>query len=612
MPTIERVTNTGVRAAPLQLPGGSVAAELGAAPVLDVAGRTIARVADTVSREQQRAEEIVTADAEVRFRGALDSLLLDPREGVLQQQGTKAVAASGTYEERVARALSDVEGSLQSDRQRALFRQRAQTAAQDARRRVDAHVGGEMRRVDEANREALWRAAQEALVAAIARGDDAAVGAIVQREQDDATLFADRSGLPPEAIALARRQAGSDLRMLQIGTLIDRARVDDAQRALAQWSDQLTAADRAKLTAALEEATARTTAQRAEDTLMAAHGASLDDALAAARAQFTGELRDEVVRRVKTRFVERDAAREAAEQGQVDAAFAALEQAGGRLSAIPPTLWADLADVRGARQALESRARQLADGIEPPQNWQRWTDFLNATPHARAKLDPMRDLRPYLDDVHFDRALAIVTEARQLAAGGGMAGGQAVEYSATLTFTDRVRNAAVLGGLVRGDKTPSEWTRSETEAYARLESEASLAVEELERAKGGRDMVSPEERQRAIEMVVARSVLVDKGQPNTGGTTRRAVQLTRDDTGRARVALAEIPADEKVYLYAQLQQLGVTITQDKMERLAALRWTMRGAPPAEVDAAFLAIAADRRGPVPYGARIDRLPGPGDR
>lgn len=617
MAVVPRVTNTSVRRAPLQLPGGSVRAELGAAPVLDVAARTAAAATDLFAREQQRADEIVSNDAEVRFRGALDGLLLDPKDGVLHQRGTHAVQASGRYEERVQRAMSTVEASLQSERQKVLFRARAAQAAGDARRRVDAHVGDEMRRTDAANTEALRIQAQQDVVAAVERGDDVAVRAIVDRQQDEAALFADRSGLPREAIAVARQQVASDLRSLQIGTLIDRQRVDEARLALTEWGDQLSAGDKAKLTAALEEASLRGRAQAAEDLTFYEFSDDMAAALASAREQHANEpeLRDEVVRRLKVRFGEQEAAREQAEQGKVDAAFSALEQAGGRLSAIPATLWADLAGVRGARQALESRARQLVEGTEPTQQWGTWSALLQKTPAEIAKLDPMRDLRPFLDDTHFDRALAIVLEARQVAGGGAQAPGGAgalPEFSATLTFSDRVKNAAVLGGLIRGDKAPSEWTRAETEAYARSEIEASLAIEELERAKGGRDNVSPEERQRAIEMVVARKVLVDKGRPGTGGTERRAVQLTRDDSGLARVPLAEIEDADKVYLYAELTRMDVTVTADKVERLAALRWTMRGATPAEVDAAFRAIAADRRGPVAYGTRTEQMPRPGDR
>jgi hypothetical protein len=575
--------------APSALPPSNAA--LGVAGTLGAA----AQVVGMIERQRMELDEIRANDADLKYRARVDGILLDPKDGLLQQAGTKAIEAFDGYEDRIEQARSEVEAELTSDRQRLLFSRQAERIAVDAGRRAQAHVGQEVRRLDEQTHSALVSQELDTVARLTRAGDAAGVDAAIARQRERVVLFGDRNGLAPDAIAQAKVEAVSHARSLQIATLIDTERVPAARELFAQHADALTAKDRAALEKELEQGGIRERAQKAEDRIMAA---AAGDAAAARRAarEEPSEIRDEVVQRVNARLREADDERQAAEKKLFDEALATVERTGS-VAGIPTSQWTALAEVRGAREALTSRARQVAEGIEPVQKWDRWAAFLKSTPAELAKLDPMRDLRPHLDNSHFDRALAIVTEAKGGGSGGGNAG---VEYSATLSFNQMAENAAQLVGITAED---------DPDTYARFERAAAAAVADLERARGGRDKVAPEERQRAIDLVLMRETEVQKkGLFGVKSSTKRTVTLTRDDAGRARVPYQEID-DQFLLALSRRFGPGHTMTRDKVERLAALEWTMQGATPAEI---LLEIEKITKDAAPRRSPASRLPGPADR
>lgn len=619
MPVVPRLTNTQVRTAPL--PGVAVQPET-FAPLAGAVGEVaqgLGQLAQIQQRERARVDEVRVNESEVALRKAETDLLYNPKKGALFQTGTNAQTQPDRVSQDFRRAASEIEAGLATDEQKIAFRAVAARREAEIVGQVTRHAGQEFKKVDAQTFDALTTAEMNA-VADLARApeNDIAIRAAVDRQMDRVSLYGDRNGWSPEAIAQARLEAASSLRAAQVATILDSTRPDrvkEAKLVMTEWSDQFTPAARAKIEDVMKVADRTQQAQTWADRLFKENIENPDDAFSAARESLSDrpELRDEVERRLTSDFARKDALEARAEKQTLDRAAELLTQAGGRMSAIPATMMAEIEGIRGGVLALRTMSRQLAEGIEPTQNWSKWSEFTEMSPADIAKLNPMRDLRPYMDDTHYERALGVVRGVQQN-------GAKDIDYSSTLDFDQRVRASARLAGIIPEGGTAATWNATQQGNYDRAARMAEQAVLLLEQQAGGRDKVNPLERQAAIDSAMARTVLVDKGTEGSKAKPRLAVSLRRDDTGRARVPKAEVEDYVLEAIYADFSAMrqnaapgeSYTITNDKVERIAALRFTMPNATAQELWEATAAIARDRRGAVPYAQRTDTLPGRSDR
>src|SRR5690606_35649430 len=84
-------------------------------------------------------------------------------------------------------------------------------------------------------------------------------------------------------------------------------------------------------------------------------------------------VQDEVIRRVKIRFDEIKDQRAQASQATLAIAVDLIDQSRGRVEAVPSDLWAQL--TVEDRRVLYSYAGMIAKGVEPPTDWQLYTDL---------------------------------------------------------------------------------------------------------------------------------------------------------------------------------------------------------------------------------------------
>lgn len=206
--------------------------------------------------------------------------------------------------------------------------------------------------------------------------------------------------------------------------------------------------------------------------------------------------------------------------------------------------------------ALRARSREL-NGIQPVMNWKMWTEVSQmSAEELRAIDDPYTQFRPHMDDSHYQQALTLVNEAKGVR-------GEDTPTSSTLTFTQRVTNAAKLGGVVPPDETPSRYSEDEAKAFARFQEVTSQRVADFERQKGGK--ATPSEMQEIIDSTVDEKVMREGGW-FSGDSEEFLWNLDQDDEGSFYVPIDQVPESEAEELRNRMLSNGIVPSDDAIQR----------------------------------------------
>lgn len=450
--------------------------------VLGAAAQGLADLAQVREREVARVDEIRANEAEVNYRRAVDDLLLNPQTGALHQSGSKALEAAETMRGRLAQSRSEVAAGLTSDRQRLAFEARAAQMEQDAMRRLDAHAGNEVQKLDDASHEALVLGDREAVAEAARTGDMASADAAIARMSNRIALYGDRKGADPEAVKVARKTARSEARALQIGALLDANRVEAAATIFSAHKDELLAAQRAKVESVLTEARDRSvTAQLATQVLAKASTQTEANAMI---ADLPIERRKGVRQLVEAEFDAVDRARKSDQETSYLAAANLVDAKVGTpaRAAVPAALWESLTVEQ--RNALERRA------TAPANDNVKWFEFYALTPAQRGKLTAAEFQTKYwsrFDEDHRSRAEKLYRDSVSDPDGTG------ASSAGILTNNQRVLSTLVSMHLVTKPKQ-SDWTDADYEFAAVFEQQAEARIVAHE-AENGRKATAAEKQQ---------------------------------------------------------------------------------------------------------------------
>ncbi len=209
-------------------------------------------------------------------------------------------------------------------------------------------------------------------------------------------------------------------------------------------------------------------------------------------------------------------------------------------------------------KALKSRSMELA-GVEPEMDWRKWTEIstMNRSELAAIK-DPYTELRPHMDNSHYEKALKMVNDAKGI--------GDDIETSATLTFNQRIKNASTLASITPADKTPANWSEDETLAYARFQNEAAARVESWEREQGRK--TTGAEQQQIIDDLLTETIMVDDAWLGSD-SKKYSFTLDEDEMGDAYVPIAEIPTESVTEIKNLLRSNGLVADDETVQRAYA-------------------------------------------
>jgi hypothetical protein len=487
MPTVPRLDRPQVATAPLPTPQTTPMAEGGAVASvgLDVAGRVVGGLARVVERENVRMDEIRASEAELAYRRQLDDVLLNPEKGLLRQRGKRAVEVGTEAQSTFQRILSEAESGLATERQRAMFRARADAMNVTAERQVMAHIGAEMTAVDRQSHEALMIADRESIAALAQSGDMPAVDATVKRMADRLVLFGNRNGWDENALERAEQVEISGARTIQLGAMIDGtmgdpdrlARVRETFRTL---SDTLTTQDRETVQKGLAVAELSAQANAIANRLLSGTDDEVERNSIIAGIE-NPALRDAVRKRVN---IEEDAAAKAQKARQARL-FANAQRYAANGQDIPPSLVAqlDIADI----QAIE-RFEQA-----PINDNEAWLKVVRMDAEDIAKMDD-REFAIQWSRLNLSHR-AQFEKMREEAKGAVSVAGGATRFLSNKEMIERAARVSL--GLPRSGSL----NKKEDVAAAQAESRLMDLVwsENASRAANGKGAMTPEEMQKFLD-----------------------------------------------------------------------------------------------------------------
>lgn len=209
-------------------------------------------------------------------------------------------------------------------------------------------------------------------------------------------------------------------------------------------------------------------------------------------------------------------------------------------------------------KALKSRSKTLA-GAEPTMDWRRWTEISTMSREELAQIDdPYTTLRPSLDDSHYEKAVNLIADAK--GSGGD------INTSATLTFNQRVTNAAMQSGIIPADKTPARFSEEESLRFARFQNEGAQRIEAAERQQGRK--LTGNEQQEILDEMLTETIMLDDAWIGSGSETY-AWALEEDDLGDAYVPMGSIPKDDADFIRNLITGNGRVADNDTVQKAYA-------------------------------------------
>lgn len=219
------------------------------------------------------------------------------------------------------------------------------------------------------------------------------------------------NGWSPEIRDAQMTNALTDMHKQVIGALVDE-NPDQAKAYYDANKNEIAGQDRDTIDKVIRVGTIRQIAQQATDKIMAT-GAGETEALAYARANFTGQQQDEVVKRVTERYAEADAVRERDQKTAGDKAWNILSTHG--INAIPTTLLASMDGKDRIALQKESQAQITGKNVDTD-----WTTYYGL--RALASQDPTKfsttDMRLYYDKLGPDQRKELIDIQDQVKKGG--------------------------------------------------------------------------------------------------------------------------------------------------------------------------------------------------
>lgn len=379
--------------------------------------------------------------------------------------------------------------------------------------------------------------------------------------------FAANNGRSPEWVAQKRAEVMGEAHANVIERYLTNGDDDDARNYMEAHRDELgpriVAVERA-----VEEGTRLSESRRQAEAILARHPGNLSAALDAARSIDDVRVADMARQRIRQAYSDREAAESMARREAVKAAQSYVERGGNPLN-LSPGLLSQLSSSQ--RSALETRFRQVAEGIEPPHDSFTWLKAQAMSQKELASLteeDLWQRYRHRLDNTHWDRLVSTWSTVQAIKR-GEKAGENSVKLTTTLNFKDVVSNGLRSAGYIPPHKSLSQLSRNEAELYDRFESEAAAALEQFEMQElGGKRKATTTEVQRVVDGLLKQKVFVDPGML-TRAREMPAVVVQEDQSDRAYVPLGEIPQEDRSRIENLIRSNGRPISTGKVERAYA-------------------------------------------
>lgn len=504
----------------------------------------VARGATALGRLTADLDQLRVEDAYNQLRDLQTDLMMNPETGFSSKKAADAVAPDfiSKYSSDFEKAIEQVAGGLPNDRQKDIFRRRAQMAKAEYDDSLMRHV---LRETDQ-YRDNVYRGAvaTETNTAALNWRDQVKVNDSIARVAANTAMWADRNGITGDALIAAQMDNVAAIHSAVVNSALDNGDV----RYAAQYLDANRKTIRADKLVELEGKVTTETDVRASARIA-------DDVIASFRGRIPTET--EVRQAVRDRAgdnvaVRDDATSEALQQlgsmqrdqqrreddllGNV---YRQLEANGGNYNALPASLRAAIPGEKIG--TVRNFADSLRSGKRVETDWDTYYK-LRTNPQILGKTNLIA-LKPVLDEPEFRELVSLQAKANEQ---------PDVAQTEVQTTKQRMDMRLAEIGV---DPTPKEGSKSAkrvAKAWSTLD--ANIVARE---ASLGRKL-TPEERSGEIDRLFANTEV----RGSLFGTN--SVALFELEPGEEIVTI-EIPAFDRRQIERALRATGKPVTEENIQ-----------------------------------------------
>lgn len=495
--------------------------------------------------ERKKADQLAVLDADRQLSEFETNILYSSDKGVLNKKGKDAFGSVDYANQEFQKKVGEIEKGLSGDEQKLRFKQMANSRYKTINSTVQKHMASEAANYDEQVTTAYIANEQDA--AALNYFDKDRVGLSLFRQQASLIEQKERNGLPEEWLKYKIGEAKSKTHTSVIERMLANDDYTQAQEYFSEHKDDIDSKSISSVEKALKVGKLRGDSQKKTDEIMASAD-TVSDGLARAREIEDPEIRDEVAKRVKSRFAEQ----KLLEKKDLDRlylnAYEQLKQnpSGDPLDVIEP----------GVFSKLSSEQQKALYSVNTPgkDDENSWISFMDLNPKEMAGLSLSDFQTKYwsgMNEDHRKQATQLWNTAQK--------NQNDIKLKSILSNKERIKNSLVQSGLYNAEKASME----EKERLISVQNAVDKSYQEFQETKK-RDPY-PEEVQKMIDDELMRKVFVKRSFWTDPSKLRS--ELKEDEKGRAYVPYKKIPtlALEKIKQIASIR--GKKLTKENAEKI---------------------------------------------
>lgn len=499
-----------------------------------------------VKQESEKADSLAVLEAETEMARKKSDMVFNTQNGLITRKGKSAMEAVQEFSKSFDDEAGKVESSLQTERQKMLYRQKMTAQRDDFNSQLQKHATVEIQKFDQEQSESrLVLAKQDA---ALRFSEPDAVAASIEVQKGVIIEQAVRNGMSEEWVKARTEDAASKTHLTVLDRMLNAGDDLGAEGYLNANKDQLTGTDLGDAEKLLQEGMLLGKTQRESDRIMSM-GVSMTSALDEARKEKDPKVRDRLTAEVRERYQLDKIAKEDARNNIFDRAANIIEKNGGDTTQIPRAQWAALS--LQDRNAIDSRARQLKMGIEPSTDWQKYYEVKTLASNDTTRNEFLRtnlmDLRPKMAEAEFKELVNLQTQMRK-------------GESADKLMSGFRTNMQVVQGTMKsiGLKTnakPGTDEAKKVETFMRAVDEQVISFQNETGKKA-----TTEDVQRIADNLVVKGEIPDSGY--FWNDEKRVYELGEDD--KIVVSFSDVPRSEKLKIQEALRNQGIQPNDDNI------------------------------------------------
>ena len=284
--------------------------------VAQALGETVNEAKNIYQKHQNDADELKVQNGITDAIKRKNELMHHPETGYLNQKGLSAAESLDKYKETYNSSMQEVEDGLASDNQKLAFKKWRNRQDREIDGQMQRHTFGEVRKYDdERTAAAIDTLSEDAIISyremGVADENGAATSKLRENMNDIETAIranGRRQGFSKEVVDNKILAAKSKTHMGVVNRMLANDEDLNAEEYFKQLKDsgEVDSATMDRMSKAVDAGTLRGNSQRETDKILE-KGLNQPDSLAAVRAdeKLDPKVKDETVRRIKTRFAEK-------------------------------------------------------------------------------------------------------------------------------------------------------------------------------------------------------------------------------------------------------------------------------------------------------------------